>query len=260
MNEERKPVAELISEMYDQHADLYATSAEKGFSWRYIERPAMYRYLKDIVEPTSRVLDLGTGTGRVIQLLKDLGVNEENITGLDISEELIKIARLKFPRVTFLHASADNFSLPPESFDLVTANMVFQYLDNDMLKRAMDTIYDVLKLDGQLVFIEPHGLRSEQVRKGVNNNQWIREQTPWGQKVYVFNRNPWDLLDIHDFCGFLHVDGWRTLPVDEAGRVEQVEFERYSAMRYARMGYVWKKMSEERKRLMNEYAQHTLRV
>lgn len=255
---ERGPDSKLIGAMYDQQSAEYSDFAESplSFSWRYIERPALKRYLEGVVTPSSKVLDVGTGTGRVIELLLEMGVSQQNVIGIDVSNRLLEASQLKFPEATFIHSSIEDLRLPPASFDLVTANMVFHYLDNEMLLKSLDNIYRMLKVEGKLCFLNTHPDRSEDSKRGENNDQWIKELTPWGQEIFIFNRDPYSLVDITDFSGFGFVKGWETLEISDEGK-DDPEYKRYSG-RSARAGYLWRKKSFRQKYLMWEETRNLL--
>src|SRR5262249_9850186 len=67
----------------------------------------------------SRVLDVGTGTGVLIAHFLRAGVKAENITGCDLSSNMLKQARDRYPDVTFWQG--DFLDFPPEQgpFDAI---------------------------------------------------------------------------------------------------------------------------------------------
>jgi len=83
--------------------------------------------------PPSRVLDVGTGTGAAaLWLAREFP--EARVTGLDISEAMIKQARAKLPdelsrRVDFVVADAERLPFPNGSFDLVAQISVPVFFD-----------------------------------------------------------------------------------------------------------------------------------
>jgi len=62
-----------------------------------------------------RLLDVACGTGKHIEYLKD----QFDVEGLDISPEMLEIARVRNPNVTFHHADMTDFDLG-KKFDVVT--------------------------------------------------------------------------------------------------------------------------------------------
>lgn len=79
-----------------------------------------------------RLLDIGSGTGRLLELLAP---RIEAGTGVDLSREMLAIARARLAERGLTHCSvrhADMARLPFEdaSFDLVTVQMVLHYADD----------------------------------------------------------------------------------------------------------------------------------
>jgi ArsR family transcriptional regulator len=135
--------------------------------------------------PFSRLLDIGTGTGRVLELLAP---RIERGVGVDRSHEKLSIARAKLERGGNSHCQVrhgDLFNLPfePGSFDLVTIHQVLHYLDDP--GAAVSEAARMLSPGGRLLIVDfaPHELeflREEQAhrRLGFATEQvgrWIAE-------------------------------------------------------------------------------------
>jgi SAM-dependent methyltransferase len=74
----------------------------------------------------ARILEIGCGTGAGTAQLK-ARFPEADITGVDLSPEMIRIATAKVPGVTFEPADASRLPFPDGSFDLVAQNNVPVY-------------------------------------------------------------------------------------------------------------------------------------
>lgn len=249
-----QPSLKRIETMYDEQAVNYAGFKEGSFSWRFIERPAFDRYLSDtyipgltnLYRPDTVVLDIGCGAGLVVQHLVSHGIRPNNITGIDLSKGLLDEARNRLPEAHFIQASADSFSLPPESYDLVTSNMVFHYMDNEQLTRTFELIYEALKPDGTLFFVDADPDYTEETSRPENVNKWLELPTPWGGTAPWFSRSPHELLlDISYYTGFDIVAGF-PLPVIEEGREYPEEYAKYTSYP-ARIAARLTKVSEEEK-------------
>jgi ubiquinone/menaquinone biosynthesis C-methylase UbiE len=76
----------------------------------------------DELAPSSRVLDIATGTGFVALLLAELG---HQVTGLDASQAMLANARTKADErglsITFVEGVTEQLPFPDASFDAVTA-------------------------------------------------------------------------------------------------------------------------------------------
>jgi ubiquinone/menaquinone biosynthesis C-methylase UbiE len=104
--------------------------------------------------------DLGTGTGRVLQLFAPLA---KNAVGVDSSREMLAIARANLEKAGLRQAQVrhgDIYALPfPDgSCDLVTVHQVLHYLDDP--QRAVAEAARVLAADGRLLLVDfaPHDL------------------------------------------------------------------------------------------------------
>jgi SAM-dependent methyltransferase len=101
------------------------------------------------------VLDYGCGNGENALPLVKRGAR---VIGLDVSEELLKLARQRLAlhgvgdRATFLAASAHDIPLPDNSVDAVMGIAILHHLDLDLAARE---VRRVLKPGGIAIFQEP---------------------------------------------------------------------------------------------------------
>ena len=97
---------------YDAIAPVYAEYAEM------VTPPLRERYLEKLVArlpADAEVLDLGCGPGvPVAAALADRG---HRVTGIDLSPEMVRLARRKVPRATFIEADMTRVTFPPGRFD-----------------------------------------------------------------------------------------------------------------------------------------------
>ncbi len=105
-------------------------------------------------------LDLGTGTGRMLELFAPLA---GQAIGIDQSREMLAVARAKLDAEGFSHAQVrqgDMLALPygDATADLVTIHQVLHYLDEPA--RALHEAARVLKVGGRLLIADfaPHDL------------------------------------------------------------------------------------------------------
>ena len=110
--------------------------------------------------PFRSLLDLGTGTGRMLELL---GPGLERGLGIDLSLDMLALARARLDRAGLRHCSvrhADiyDLALPRDSFDVVIVHQVLHYLDDGA--RALREAARVLRPQGRLLVIDfaPHEL------------------------------------------------------------------------------------------------------
>ncbi|MCF6368207.1 ArsR/SmtB family transcription factor [Rhizobium halophilum] len=110
--------------------------------------------------PVDSLLDLGTGTGRILQLLSDV---YRRAVGIDASRDMLSVARANLDKAGILKASVrhgDILNLPVEGqdFDLVTIHQVLHFLDQPEL--AIAEAARVLRPGGRLLIVDlaPHNL------------------------------------------------------------------------------------------------------
>ena len=109
-------------------------------------------------QPYRSVLDVGTGTGRILELL---GPNIERGLGCDISPRMLSIARNKLDQVGLRHCrvrQADLYALgiPANSFDVAVIHQVLHLLDDPAV--AIREAAGTLTTGGRLLVVDfaPH--------------------------------------------------------------------------------------------------------
>ena len=110
--------------------------------------------------PLRSLLDLGTGTGRMLELF---GSDIERGLGLDLSLDMLSLARTRLDRAGLRHCSVRqgdiyDLALPKDSFDVVIIHQVLHFLDDGA--RAIAEAARVLRPSGRLLVVDfaPHDL------------------------------------------------------------------------------------------------------
>jgi ubiquinone/menaquinone biosynthesis C-methylase UbiE/DNA-binding transcriptional ArsR family regulator len=111
-------------------------------------------------KPIRSLLDLGTGTGRMLELF---AADIERGLGLDLSLDMLAIAREQLDRAGLKNCSVRqgdiyDLALPRDSFDVVIVHQVLHFLDDG--PRAIREAVRVLRPGGRLLVIDfaPHNL------------------------------------------------------------------------------------------------------
>lgn len=140
------------------------------------------------------VVDLGTGTGRVLELFANQATQ---LHGIDSSRDMLAIARANLERLNLRHAQlrqADIFALPlgDAMADVVTIHQVLHFLDEP--QKALGEARRILKPDGKLLIVDfaPHDL--EELRENHAHRRLgisAEQMTAWLNRANL-------VLDRHD--------------------------------------------------------------
>lgn len=101
-------------QLWDQKATDWAERSE--MMWTQGSRKTIIPFLKSVIT-AGKILDLGCGDGAACRLLAD----SFDMTGLDLSEEMIRIARDKSPTLDFVVGTGEALPFADDAFDAVLA-------------------------------------------------------------------------------------------------------------------------------------------
>ena len=116
--------------------------------------PFMDEFLKGVkIASGSRILDIGTGPGEPALSISNRVGSGGHVTGIDLSEKMIELAketakRKTAPNVSFLVMNAEDLKFPEGSFDLVLSRFGFQIFTNP--EKVAAEAYKVLRKGGEL--------------------------------------------------------------------------------------------------------------
>lgn len=146
------------------------------YEWTHL-RPLFGAY--DLVPSSGRVLEFGCNVGASSLVMAAMG---GDVTGIDVDASMIEIASANAERhgmankVVITHV-ADTRDQPfdNDSFDLVLANSVLEYVQSDELPAVIREIYRVLKPGGQFFIC---GTASRIAPKEIHSGRWFVNYLP----------------------------------------------------------------------------------
>lgn len=164
LSRDRERLHEVHQTRAKAAADYFSSHARDWGAIRalHVEEQAVERAIRATLGdvPVNALLDVGTGTGRMLELL---GRDAASIVGLDLSHDMLSVARANLARAGLSRAQlrqGDIYALPvqPESFDLVVVHQVLHYLDDGA--RAIREAARALRPGGRLLVVDfaPHEL------------------------------------------------------------------------------------------------------
>lgn len=155
----------MIDNIKEQNIKFYDTEAKSYDQIRYgtqkgkrvdeFQKRILDSYLERVNLEDSSVLEVGCGTGRFLPFMAEKGCN---ITGIDISEEMLKVARRRVDqsehkKITLLQNDADEIPFRDNSFDIIYSILVINLIPD--FKTAFREINRVIKPGGLFIFSVP---------------------------------------------------------------------------------------------------------
>ncbi len=163
---DRVRLAEVRRARAEQAARYFAAHAANWDELRALHLPEerVEAAIAELVGPAPlyAVLDLGTGTGRMLELLAP---RADRAVGVDQSPQMLAVARARLEKAGLRNVQlrqGDIYALPVErdSYDLVVIHQVLHYLDDPA--RAIREAARALRPSGRLLIVDfaPHNEES----------------------------------------------------------------------------------------------------
>src|SRR3989344_1574500 len=124
------------------------------------------------VKKGSKILDAGCGTGNLLKILEDENKNLR-LYGIDISEEMLKVARKKLKLVKIKLGSVEKLNFKKDFFDYIFSIDAFHHYYNSTL--VMRNFYRILKKGGYLVTVDFDEKRTSEadIVKAINSLGYV---------------------------------------------------------------------------------------
>ena len=112
------------------------------------------RFWEDVIVNTSInknavILDLGTGTGFLARIILKNGFN---VLGLDLSKNMLAVAKKKAPQSFLVRGDAENIPFKDSSVDLIVSRWVLWTLPHPW--KALEEVVRVFKPDGRVILCD----------------------------------------------------------------------------------------------------------
>lgn len=128
-----------LAEKYDRSRPRYPDSA---FKW--LDEKCCLSSLESVI-------DIGAGTGIVLEGLTPFLKASCSITAIDVSKDMTRVGEEKFPSVTWLNGEAESLLHQVNPANLIIAGQSYQWLDRE---RFVDVAWKSLVAGGSLVVLQ----------------------------------------------------------------------------------------------------------
>jgi demethylmenaquinone methyltransferase/2-methoxy-6-polyprenyl-1,4-benzoquinol methylase len=150
----REKSQKKIRAMFDEIAPTYDflnhfLSGGTDIYWRWQTVRKVKANLPSRTAP--KILDVATGTGDLAVMLSR--VPNAEVVGIDLSDEMLKRARLKKPNIRFELGEAESLKFSNETFEAVTAGFGARNFED--LQQGLNEFYRILKPNGVAAILEP---------------------------------------------------------------------------------------------------------
>lgn len=173
-------------------------------NWKSVARQIMSRREKDLINKyldkniAKKILDIGVGTGRILENMVVKSDDDSEIFGLDISEEMVNVCKKKFigqskiKEIKICDVANEEITFNSE-FDFITAIRVLKY--NKNWREAIIKITNKLVHGGLVIFT-------------MSNLNSINRFFKWRISIYrttkkelfnIFDKNDLEILEITSF-------------------------------------------------------------
>jgi SAM-dependent methyltransferase len=203
-----------IHDYYNKLAKDYDSNRFGNSYGRYVdrlERKILHEWLGHV--SPNKVLDIGCGTGRLLDFA---------MTGMDPSQEMIKLAAVKFPD---RHLISDGLpqlaSLGDAALEAVICFHVLMHLDQITVEKSFQTIAQLVKVGGYLMFDIPSQDRRAMFQRNPGALSWHGSTTATRDHIVKWMGPHWRLVErrgilffpIHRLPSFVRsglcaLDGW----------------------------------------------------
>ena len=218
--------------LYNAQAENWQRTAPTLLS-DYSARP----FVLDMCEPIkdARIFDLGCGEGYVSRQLINRGA--ASVVAIDISEKMIDAAKsIETEGISYSVGDARSMAeYDSESFDLVLAMFLFNYLNVEESAQTIKEIFRILKPGGRFVMAVPHPslpfLRKKEFPFYFepNGNYFSGRNTLFPGQIWRLDRVPVNVQCVHktweDYFACFNAAGFSKIPTVKELRINETHIE-----------------------------------
>jgi len=154
----------------------------------YIET---YRYLSRLLKADAHVLDVACGPGNISKFLWD-EKPQLNIHGIDLSPQMINLARSNIPTAVFEIKDSRDLASLNKTYDAIVAGFCFPYLSIEEVTQFIISARSIIK-SGGIIYIST--MEDDYENSGYQSNNNV-------DRVYIYYHQAKYLLEQLESAGF----------------------------------------------------------
>ena len=154
----------VVNDRFDQEEDndnsIYSKNHPIGKYSRKILFNVLHHFLLHYKKENRalsgmKLMDVGCGSGGMIEYFISQGFSKNNVTGIDLSKTRILKAQNQFPEVNFIVGDVITFSLDNNKYELITTFDLFSHLSTkEQIVNGLVNIRKHLANDGILLWYD----------------------------------------------------------------------------------------------------------
>jgi len=212
---------EAVTKKWDENAKSWNERSKK--MWQQGSRRKIIPFLQEHVPLPSRILDVGCGSGYGSHLLHQAGYK---VTGIDISEEMIRLAKenQQTNEITYTQADVNELPFTDNSFDAIMSINVLEWTNVPVL--ALTELSRVLTDNGLLCI----GILGPTAGPRAYSYHRL-----YGEEVILNTMMPWEFMQLAKEQGYqliAHEPVWKR-------EAEDIEVEKLPLMMQQALSFMW---------------------
>lgn len=133
-----------IKNIYDKMGESYITKAQSNWE----NKSEIDDFLSRLNGKS--ILDIGCGTG---ELLLHCFNNDFQVTGIDISSEMLKISKNTVPAAKLYEISVYDIDQLNDKYDGILATYLFVHIPKNKINKVVKSLNNLLKKDGIILIV-----------------------------------------------------------------------------------------------------------
>ena len=181
----------LVQEVFSKVASKYDVMNDvMSFGTHRLWKKELVDYMN--IQPSDKIIDVGSGTGDLINLIFKKKINE-NIYSVDLNQEMLNLSKKRFinKKIKFVKANAEKLPFENNLFDKYVIAFCLRNVTN--IDKSIKEAHRVLKPGGSFFCLEFSKPQSEIVALIYNN--YKRSIIPWLGNIITKNKSAYKYLE-----------------------------------------------------------------